>query len=171
MNNLNNYKFSKIGTNPMRYFENFYKYLNNIPIGDLLTIKNLTINHLDVKIIQFNSPTTLRQNLDCWLWMGLLIKKNDNSFLKIIKENMPKNELLEYVKYFLFIESNEKKINQHRKTIITKLLTLKNNKSMNENYTFYEIKKECGEFEKKLMQDEIFINILNAKWGNKKNDK
>lgn len=42
---------------------------------------------------------------------------------------------------------------------------------MNENYTFYEIKKECGEFEKKLMQDEIFINILNAKWGNKKNDK
>lgn len=103
--------------------------------------------------------------------MGLFVKISDKSFLKIIKENLSKHELLEYIKYFLLIDSDEKKINQHRKTIITKLLTLKNNKSMNNNYSYEEIIKECGQFEKKLIEDEIFMKILQIKWGNTNNDK
>lgn len=171
MNNLNNYKFSKIGTNPMKYFDNFYKYINNIPIGNQINIKDFKIIHQDVEIMKFNSYATIIQNIDCWIWMGLFVKISDKSFLKIIKENLSKHELLEYIKYFLLIDSDEKKINQHRKTIITKLLTIKNNKSMNNNYSYEEIIKECGQFEKKLIEDEIFMKILQIKWGNTNNDK
>ena len=42
---------------------------------------------------------------------------------------------------------------------------------MNNNYSYEEIIKECGQFEKKLIEDEIFMKILQIKWDNTNNDK
>ncbi len=80
MNKLDEYKFSKIGTNPMKYFNNFYLYFNRLPIGEIMKTdyENLKITHDNVEIFSLNSPATFRQNIDCWIWMGLIIKKKYN---------------------------------------------------------------------------------------------
>ena len=54
MSLINNYKFSKIGTNPQKYLDNFFYHLNNIPIGDELKIKNYNF---------FNTLTIIFVNL------------------------------------------------------------------------------------------------------------
>ncbi len=76
---------------------------------------------------------------------------------------------MEYVKYYLLIDSNNNLVNKHKKTIITKLLTLKNKESANINYTYNEIIKECGKFEEKILNDSTYMNILEMKRGKNEN--
>ncbi len=161
---ISNYRFSKIGTNPMKYLNNFKYYLNNIPIGEEIKINGLNILHQDIVQISFNSNTTHRQNLDAWLWMGFIVQKDENTYIKIIK-SMNEEELLEHSKYNLLVNNKNKKINDHRKTIIIKLLTASNKKSVHNDYSFEEIYKEFGKYEEILLEDEKFIKILKILWG------
>lgn len=171
MSKLEDYKFSKIGTNPYKYFDNFYIYLNRLPIGEMLKIDltSFQVIHEEIEILRFNSSTTLRQNIDAWIWMGLIIKKDKNTIIKIINNDVSKNEMLEYIKYYLLIDNNNQLVNKHKKTIITKLLTLKNQKSANDKYTYEEIIKECGKFEQMILKDSSYIKILEIKWGKNEN--
>ncbi|MBR3348336.1 MAG: hypothetical protein IKG36_02880, partial [Mycoplasmataceae bacterium] len=76
-NNLEQYRFSKIGTNPYKYLENYLIFINEIKKGEEIDVNfnKLEISHKLVKIHTFTSQTTLRQNIDAWQWMGFIIEK------------------------------------------------------------------------------------------------
>lgn len=164
MSSINNYKFSKIGTNPQKYLDNFFYHLNNIPIGDELKIKNYNVYHEDVSIFSANSDATFRQNVDTWLWMGFVVRKNKNTLVKIIEE-LNKEELMNYSSKMLLLDSKDKMIDQHRKTIIIKLLTLNQKNSVHNGYSYEEIIKECGRYEENILKNKEIMNMLIMKWG------
>ena len=158
--------FSKIGTNPMKYFDNYLKYINNLPKGETLLINDLRIIYNNVVIVKFKSATTLRQNLDAWIWMHFIIKKRDNSLIKII-DQMKDIDLIEHIKYSLFLQDNQELVNKHRNTILIKLLTITDHEKQNflAKCSREEILKECGEFEKILASDVRYIELVNKVWN------
>ena len=167
-NNLEQYKFSKIGTNPYKYLKNYLIFINEIKKGEEIDINfdKLEISHKLVKIHTFTSQTTLRQNIDAWQWMGFIIEKEKNKFIKIM-DFLSWDEMIEHIKWNLLIPNKKTLINKHKKTIIIKLLTLNDEQknSYHNNYSYEEIIKECGKFEKIISQDKNYINILKMKWG------
>ena len=166
MKDIYNSRFSKIGTNPMKYLNNFELNINHLPKGEKLTIKELKLLHKDVEIFSANSEATFRQNIDAWVWMGFAIRKNKNEIIKII-ESMSGYELIEYIKMMILVKSDEDLVNVHRNTILIKLLALNNNekKSFNKNYTYAEVMKECGKFEEVISKDKKYIELITKIWG------
>lgn len=167
-NNLEQYRFSKIGTNPYKYLKNYEFFINEIEKGEEINVNfnKLEISHKLVRIYTFNSQTTLRQNIDAWQWMGFLIEKEKNKFIKIM-DFLSWDEMIEHIKWNLLIPNKKTLINKHKKTIIIKLLTLNDEQknSYHNNCSYQEIIKECGKFEKIISQDKNYINILKMKWG------
>ncbi len=164
MGKLSNYKFSKIGTDPMVYFNNFCKYINYLPIGIELKIKGCEIVDSEVTIAKFNSPTTINQNIGAWVYMGFLIKKNKDTLIKVFNK-LSEFDLLNISKYSLLQNSDSKIVNQHRKTIIIKLLTMLKGESQHDNMSYEEILKHCKRYEEVLFNDIDYVNHLAKKWG------
>ena len=167
-NNLEQYRFSKIGTNPYKYLKNYEFFINEIEKCEEIDVNfnKLEISHKLVKIHTFTSETTLRQNIDAWQWMGFIIEKEKNKFIKIM-DFLSWDEMIEHIKWNLLIPNKKTLINKHKKTIIIKLLTLNDEQknSYHNNCSYQEIIKECGKFEKIISQDKKYINILKMKWG------
>lgn len=167
-NNLEQYRFSKIGTNPYKYLKNYEFFINEIEKCEEIDVNfnKLEISHKLVKIHTFTSETTLRQNIDAWQWMGFIIEKEKNKFIKIM-DFLSWDEMIEHIKWNLLIPNKKTLINKHKKTIIIKLLTLNDEQknSYHNNCSYQEIIKECGKFEKIISQDKNYINILKMKWG------
>lgn len=171
MKNIFKNGFSKIGTNPSKYFNNYHIHLNIYPKGKILNIINLSICDNQFEIFKANSETTLRQNIDAWIWMGFIIKI-DNTIIKIIDE-LSQDKLLEHIKYTLFIES-DKLVNKHRNTILIKLLSLNDKENINFSLldlTYDDVLKECGNFENLLSKDIEYIKLIKKIWGQQKNEK
>lgn len=167
MKNIYETKFSKIGTNPNCYFENYKKYINRFLKGTKFIKKDLNLYFENEIIFNANSSTTFRQNLDAWLWMGFLIKINENEFIKIVDE-LNEDTLKQNIKWNLLKIDSSDLINQHRNTIIIKLLYADNENNINKNLvnvSFEEIKKECGKFEEIIIQDKQFVEIIKKIWG------
>lgn len=166
MDRIDNFRFSKIGTNPKKYFDNYFLFINNLPIGCELEIDNdkWIISDEGIEIFNCNSDATFRQNIDAWIWMGFVIKINKSKIIKAL-DPMNENDLLEHSKYNLFLISKNSLTNIHRKTIIIKLLSLYHNQSFHKNHSYEEIKKECGKYEELLLKDKKFIELLDKKWG------
>ena len=124
-NNLEQYRFSKIGTNPYKYLKNYEFFINEIEKCEEIDVNfnKLEISHKLVKIHTFTSETTLRQNIDAWQWMGFIIEKEKNKFIKIM-DFLSWDEMIEHIKWNLLIPNKKTLINKHKKTIIIKLLTL-----------------------------------------------
>lgn len=167
--NIYTYKFSKIGTNPKRYFDNYFLNINHLEKGSVLLINELDVIHENIKILTLNSPTTLRQNIDCWIWMGFIIKI-DNQLIKIV-DKMSEQELIEHSKYTLLIPHTDDLVNKHRNTEIIKLLVIsnKNDKQLLNHLqcSYEEILKECGRYEEIVLSDKKYIKIINAFLGDK----
>lgn len=167
-------KFSIIGTNPSKYIENFYNYINSyeqLSEFELFVDKIEFYNHV---VMEFNSSTTFRQNLECWEALGL-IKKYKNSFIKVVSYFKTYDSLIEFIKFTLLIESNSDSTNIYRNTILVKLLylidpSLLNNQSfttrLNKIITFKDIEHEIGKFEKNIINDEKYVKIIKILWGN-----
>jgi hypothetical protein len=168
-------KFSKIGTNPHKYIENYRLYFLNIGKLEFLKIEkeNYSINHNGVEVISFNSDATFRQNIDCWVGLGLFIQK-DNKLLKVF-DNMPESNFYQYIRGIILVQSNSEKINIYRDTIIIKLMnyigleTIKKyglscrSKAIEKR----DIDEETGHFEKELIKNEVLAKLLKAIWESK----
>lgn len=152
-------KFSKIGTNPYKYFENYKLYFNYFHVGQEFEIKNMGIYNDDVLIFECESETTIRQNIDAWIWMGFFVKK-DYKLIKIIENDFTEIQLIDYIKIVLLIDSRNSLINKHRNTVLIKLLSLNSNTSISPNYSYDEIIKETGKFEKTLFEDKKYMKLL-----------
>jgi len=167
-------KFSKIGTNPYKYIQNYRIYFGNIGKQETLKInkENLSINHRGAEVITFNSDTTFRQNLDCWVGLGLFIK-HDNELTKSF-DSMLENDFYEYIRGIIFVHTNIENINTYRNTIIIKLMNLLgletiekyNLSSRTKKITLKDIDDETGKFEKELIKNDILKKILIVMWEN-----
>lgn len=67
-------KFSIIGTNPSKYIDNFYNYINPYEQLSKFDIIIDRIEYYNNIVLKFNSTTTFRQNLECWEALGLIKK-------------------------------------------------------------------------------------------------
>ena len=168
-------KFSKIGTNPHKYVENYRLYFLNIGKQEILKInkENFSITHNGVEVKAFTSSATFRQNIDCWVGLGLFIKK-DNTLIKVF-DNMNESYFYEYVRGIIFVQSNDEKINIYRDTIIIKLMNFLGLETI-EKYNLScrsksiikkDIDDETGKFEKQLLNDSILKSIVIIIWENK----
>lgn len=166
-------KFSIIGTNPSKYIDNFYNYINNYEQLSKFDIILNKIEYYNNFVVEFNSSTTFRQNLECWDALGL-IKKNKTSFTKIVPDFKSYDELLDFIKFSILIDTNNESTNIYRNTIIIKLLylidsSILDNKNfttrLNKTITFRDIKNEIGKFEKNIIKDEKYVEIIKILWG------
>ncbi|MGL5438241.1 MAG: hypothetical protein ACRDA7_00675 [Metamycoplasmataceae bacterium] len=166
-------KFAIIGTNPDKYIENYLIIFTNIGKQEEIDIdkSNNNLKHNNFIIKSFNSDTTLRQNIDCWVSLGLFVEK-DNKLIKIYDE-VSRIKLYEIIKSMLIVDSDIKKINEYRDTIIFKLMYMLNLdvikkynlKSNTKIITYSDIEKEIGSFENKLIKDKKFTEIIKIFWG------
>ena len=169
--------FQKVGTNPQKYLDNYQEKFLNIKKQDEFIIDklNFSILHNEVELISFNSDTTFRQNIDCWLAFGLFIRENE----KLIKifDDMNEHQFYEYLKEIIFVNSNIESINIYRDTILIKLMNLMELeviekfklKCRTKNITKEDVTSETGSFEKKIIKDEILKEFLLIIWE-KSND-
>lgn len=166
-------KFSIIGTNPSKYIDNFYNYINNYEQLSKFDIILNKIEYYNNFVVEFNSSTTFRQNLECWDALGL-IKKNKTSFTKIVPDFKSYDELLNFIKFSILIDTNNESTNIYRNTIIIKLLylidsSILDNKNfttrLNKTITFRDIENEIGKFEKNIIKDEKYVEIIKILWG------
>ncbi len=168
-------KFSKIGTNPSKYIENYKLYFLNIDKQEILKIdkENFSITHNGVQVIKFNSDATFRQNIDCWVGLGLFIKK-DNRLVKIF-ENINESDFYQYLRGIILVQTNVEKINIYRDTIIIKLMNYINLETI-EKYnlscrtkviTKKDIEDETGQFEKELIKDKVLKKTIKIIWEKK----
>lgn len=166
-------KFSIIGTNPSKYIDNFYNYINNYEQLSKFDIILNKIEYYNNFVVEFNSSTTFRQNLECWDALGL-IKKNKTSFTKIVPDFKSYDELLDFIKFSILIDTNNDSTNIYRNTIIIKLLylidsSILDNKNfttrLNKTITFRDIKNEIGKFEKNIIKDKKYVEIIKILWG------
>ena len=168
-------KFSKIGTNPHKYVENYRLLFLNIGKQEILKIRreDFSITHNGVEVKSFGSDATFRQNIDCWVGLGLFIKKDD----KLVKvfENMNESDFYEYIRGIILVQSNNEKINVYRDTIIIKLMNFLGLETI-EKYNLScrtksivkkDIDEETGKFEKELLNDKMLKSILKIIWENK----
>lgn len=166
-------KFNKVGTNPMRYIENFLLYFNLFPIGIKFEIddENFSILQDGVPVFNSNSITTLRQNIDCWLGLGLMIR-DSNNLIKIV-DNQNTEQLIDYSKGILICDSNDNKLNSYRDTILIKIVYMIDHNKIDPDVIFMknheisitDIEHEIGRYEKILFQDNKFIEIVKTMWG------
>ena len=166
-------KFSIIGTNPSKYIDNFYDYINNYEQLSKFDIILNKIEYYNNFVVEFNSSTTFRQNLECWDALGL-IKKNKTSFTKIVPDFKSYDELLDFIKFSILIDTNNESTNIYRNTIIIKLLylidsSILDNKNfttrLNKTITFRDIENEIGKFEKNIIKDKKYVEIIKILWG------
>ena len=166
-------KFSIIGTNPSKYIDNFYNYINNYEQLSKFDIILNKIEYYNNFVVEFNSSTTFRQNLECWDALGL-IKKNKTSFTKIVPDFKSYDELLDFIKFSILIDTNNESTNIYRNTIIIKLLylidsSILDNKNfttrLNKTITFRDIENEIGKFEKNIIKDKKYVEIIKILWG------
>ena len=166
-------KFSIIGTNPSKYIDNFYNYINNYEQLSKFDIILNKIEYYNNFVVEFNSSTTFRQNLECWDALGL-IKKNKTSFTKIVPDFKSYDELLDFIKFSILIDTNNESTNIYRNTIIIKLLylidsSILDNKNfttrLNKTITFRDIENEIGKFEKNIIKDKKEVEIIKILWG------
>lgn len=165
--------FSIVGTNPHKYVDNFLLNFINIGKLEMLNIdkQNLIITHNGVEIIAFNSDTTMRQNIDCWVGLGLVIK-SENHLIKIIN-NMNEFNFYEYIRGIVFVQTENNAINTYRDTILIKLMNLIQLETIDKfklsarskNISIQDIQKETGVFEKKLIEDKKIVDFLKIIWG------
>ncbi|MGL4343280.1 MAG: hypothetical protein ACRCRZ_01830 [Metamycoplasmataceae bacterium] len=168
-------KFSIIGTNPQKYINNYLTYFVNISKQEKIEIdkNNYSLIHRGITILSFNSDATFRQNIDCWVGLGLFNKKN-NILIKM-QDDMNEFDFYEYIKSMLFVHSDNDNINIYRDTILIKLtqiiapeilknITLRSNtRDVDQKI----IEAEIGKFEKTIIKDEKLKKILLVIWGEK----
>lgn len=166
-------KFSIIGTNPSKYIDNFFNYINPYEQLSKFDIILNKIEYYNNLVFEFNSSTTFRQNLECWDALGL-IKKNKTSFTKIVPDFKSYDELLDYIKFSILIDTNNESTNIYRNTIIIKLLylidsSILDNKTfttrLNKTITFSDIEHEIGKFEQNIIKDKKYVEIIKILWG------
>lgn len=170
--------FSKIGTNPDKYISNYFVNINDLMPGDEIFIdhKNSSLYCNKILVFDGKSTTTLRQNIDCWISLGLVVKKSNDILIKI-KQRTSKEKIYKFVKDILLVEDFDESINNYRNTIIVKLLVLNNinDKLLTKHHismrskelTYQDIIDEIGQFEKYISKDKDYINVLKTLWGAK----
>ncbi len=163
-------RFTKIGTNPNAYINNYLNCFNVYEQFDSFEIIDYKIFYKGEVVFSANSDATFRQNIQCWISLGFFIKKND-ILLKIIP-SLSKNELLEHCKGILLVSSNDENINMYRNTILIKILRLSGVdissdiiRTRDDVLTNEAIDKETGEFEKNIYIDEVFVRMVKELWG------
>lgn len=166
-------KFSIVGTNPNKYIENYLNCFFNVPKLDEIKIirSSNSLFHQYVELISFDSYTTLRQNIDCWVGLGFFAR-NGNKLIKII-DNMKEEYFYEHIKTTLLVETDIENINIYRDTILIKLMDMMNLETIKrfnlstrtKTIIIDDIKKEIGKFEKLIFNDKTFRKILEIMWG------
>ncbi len=167
-------RFSKIGTNPNAYINNYLNVFNVYEQFDSFEIEGYRIQEKGVVIFEAKSDATFRQNIQCWISLGFFMKSGD-TLVKIIP-SLTKDELFEHCKGMLLVSSNNENINMYRNTILIKVLNLvgvdvisfKNLRTRENSLTKEDVDSETGEFEKIISVDETFVDMVKILWG--KND-
>lgn len=164
-------RFSKVGTNPNKYINNYLIYLNQFDLGSIFVINDFSVKEMGIEIFSCNSRTTFRQNIQCWISLGFFICK-DNKLIKIIPK-INQEKLFKYIRGILLVESSDENINIYRNTCLIKILHLSNIdifkntsiKMREKKLEISDIEEETGEFEKILIEDKDFVNIVKIMWG------
>ncbi len=152
-------KFQIVGTNPQCYVDNYIFSINELPIGSILLIDNerfeVKIEYSDEVVFFAKSYATFMQNIDTWIGLGILIRKDDQ-LIKILPR-IDRDFLLDFVSLNIFQKHYSEKVNIFRNTIRIKLLYMLDKKYLMDNFELYsstkkrimgeDIEKSIGKFE------------------------
>lgn len=185
-----NKSFHIIGTNLDSYLQRYLAHLNEVPINSTLKIhreeESAKILHNSFEVgLDFTSKTTLEQFLLFAKTFELVLQIDDETLVKRVPE-LREVEIMEIIKSlllshcYLYDSKTNNKVNKLRDTTIYKIIYSHNPTLLENNLPYCQrnkqlialekIRKETGQFEKKILKDKKFVSLIEAFWKESKND-